>query len=408
MRAMAEALLIGFLVGAQREAALGERYPGIRDFLLIALVGALCGLLGQPWFAVASLGAITLLLAVFHFQITERAGITTEMAAIATFWFGYLATTPYATLAIGLTIVVVTALEFKQWLHRLVRETITVGEFNDTLRFLALVFVIYPLLPAGDFGPYHFFSPRQVWLFVILVSSISYVGYFLTKFLGESKGLELASLLGGLASSTAATAAFAKGCHEEPEKLREYWQATLIANAVMGPRSLIVIYAVAPELGRASLAMLMAMAAVGLAFAWVVSRGRRPAAGREAPAGQQIELRNPFRVLPALEFGAFFAVILLIGKAAAARMGGASAYWTSAIGGSVNVDAVSVTLADLLHHAQISLPIGVVGVLVAWASNAVVKSAIAAVAGSAAFGWRVATGFVVMFGAGVAVLLMVR
>src|SRR5713226_6503803 len=165
-RAMVEALLIGFLVGAQREASLGERHPGMRDFLLISLVGALAGLLQQPWLTVAALLSITALLGVFHFQITERTGITTEMAAVATFCFGYMTTTPYAQLAIGMTLVVVAFLEAKQALHKLVSETITATEFNDTLRFLALIFVIYPLLPTGHFGPYQFFSPRQVWLFV--------------------------------------------------------------------------------------------------------------------------------------------------------------------------------------------------------------------------------------------------
>jgi uncharacterized membrane protein (DUF4010 family) len=92
-----------------------------------------------------------------------------------------------APLSIGATIVVVAFLEAKAWLHKLVRETITEREFNDTLIFLALILVIYPVLPEGQFGPYGFIEPRKIWLFVILVSSISYVGYFLEKFLGTSR-----------------------------------------------------------------------------------------------------------------------------------------------------------------------------------------------------------------------------
>ena len=74
--------------------------------------------------------------------------------------------------------------------------------------------VIYPLLPQGSFGPYAFFSPRQVWMFVILISSISYVGYFLEKFLGEERGMLYTSVLGGLASTTAATLHFARESRE--------------------------------------------------------------------------------------------------------------------------------------------------------------------------------------------------
>ncbi len=402
VRTIGQALLIGFLVGAQREAALGELHPGMRDFLLIALVGAISGLLHQPWAAIATLICITVLLAVFHFQVAERKGITTEMAAIATFWFGYLTTTPHANLAIGMTIVVVAFLEAKQSLHKFVRDTINVTEFNDSLRFLALIFVIYPILPVGRFGPYQFFAPRQVWLFVILVSSISYVGYFLTKFLGADKGLALTSLMGGLASTTAATASFAKNYHDDPKNVASYWQATLFANAMLSPRVLLVLYAVNADLARATAAPLLAMCGVGLLLGWIVSLRR----GAPSTPDQAVQMGNPFRLWPALKFGALFTAIVFIGQAAAHLMGERSTYWTSAIGGLVDVSAVAVTLSDLLQNGHVPVRMGVNGVLLGWATNALLKNIIAATSGSPAFGWRVAVGFMAMFGAGLLALAL--
>ncbi len=402
-RAMAEALLIGFLVGAQREASLGERHPGMRDFLLISLVGALAGLLQQPWLTVAALLSITALLAVFHFQITERTGITTEMAAVATFCFGYMTTTPYAQLAIGMTLVVVAFLEAKQALHKLVRETITAAEFNDTLRFLALIFIIYPLLPPGHFGPYQFFSPRQVWLFVILVSSISYVGYFLTKFLGAQKGLALTSVLGGLSSTTAATAAFARSCHEAPKNLTAYWRATIIANAIQFPRILLILYAMNADLAMASLLPLLVMCGTGLLLGFLI-RGAWQSKAQPQEGGRNVELSNPFRLLPALKFGALFTGILFLSRAAAVSAGQGAVYWTSTFGGLVDVDSISVSLSDLLAHAQIPLRIAKDSLLLALAANAVSKSIIASYAGSLRFGGWITAGFAVMFGAGAASL----
>jgi hypothetical protein len=86
LRAGAEALLIGFLVGAERKASREEskRQPRVRDFLVIALAGAICGLLGLAYLTVATLLSIAIVLAVFHFKVTDRSGGTTEMAAIAT------------------------------------------------------------------------------------------------------------------------------------------------------------------------------------------------------------------------------------------------------------------------------------------------------------------------------------
>ena len=40
--AMAESLLIGLLVGIEREADSSERHAGLRDFITIGLAGGLC------------------------------------------------------------------------------------------------------------------------------------------------------------------------------------------------------------------------------------------------------------------------------------------------------------------------------------------------------------------------------
>ena len=179
--AAAEALLIGFLIGAQREASREEteQQPGVRDFTLIALVGAFCGLVDSDWVIAASLLAVVGLLAVYHQRTTGRSGITTEIAAVATFFLGYLAATTRVPdgmlLAVALTVIVIFVLAAKTALHVFVRKTITAAEFNDTVRFLALVFVIYPVLPNEPIGPYDFFDARKVWMFVILVCSVSYL-----------------------------------------------------------------------------------------------------------------------------------------------------------------------------------------------------------------------------------------
>ena len=72
---------------------------------------------------------------------------------------------------------------------------------------LVIVLIVLPLLPDRALDPYDAFNPYKVMFLVILISGISFVGYFLTKFLGPEKGLGLTGLLGGLTSSTAVTAA---------------------------------------------------------------------------------------------------------------------------------------------------------------------------------------------------------
>jgi len=405
IRSAAEALLIGLLVGFEREASQAgqsDKHAGFRDFILISLTGSVCGLLELQWLTAASLISIAALLAVAHHHNVERHGITTEMAAVATFGLGYLTSTRLlsdgAMLAIGLSIVIVAFLEAKRAMQKLVRETITETEFRDTLRFLAIIFIIFPLLPVGEFGPYRFFSPRRVWLFIILVSSISYVGYFLQKFLGAGRGLALTGLLGGIASTTAATTAFAKDAAETPANLRPLWRATVIANAVQFPRITAILFVMSPALALATLPPLAAMAAAGLVLAYFAARREpQPADDSHVPVG------NPFRLTPALKFGAMFTLILLAGKYAANEFGTGAVYWTSAIAGSVDVDAVVVTLSDLLGGGKTALSVASAAVLLALAANAVLKTALAFYAGTRAFGWRVLAAFALMFSVGTGV-----
>jgi uncharacterized membrane protein (DUF4010 family) len=405
VQAIIEALLIGFLIGAQREASHGERHPGVRDFVLISLTGGVCGLLQNPWLTVAALISLTALLGVYYFHIRERTGITTEIAAVATFALGFLVAAPDnplgAPLAIGTAVVAVAFLEAKRSLHKLLRETITESEFNDTLRFLALVFVIHPILPEGAYGPYGFFAPRKIWLFVILVSSISYAGYFLEKFLGATRGLKLAGVFGGLASTTAATASFARTCAETPAVAPLYAQAAVIANAVQFARILVILFAVSQGLARACIVPLAAMTAAGLMFGLLMERLAQPAAAPPATG-----LRNPFRIFPALKFGALFALILLAGKAAAGMFGGGAVYVASTLAGSLDVDAVAVTAADLVTTGRIGAQAGALSVILALLANAVVKSAIAASTAGGAFARRLAAAFAVMFGTGAAAWLL--
>lgn len=213
---MAEALLIGLLVGVERETDQSERHAGLRDFITVALAGGLCGLLGVAWITAATLLALTALIVVFRVQTAGRTGITTELAAVATFLLGVLTTTAGlswgAPLAIALAVIFTLLLEARVLLRKFFLEVVNEREYQDTLRFLAVIFVILPVLPDVNYGPYGFFNPHKIWIFVILVCSISWLGYFLQKFLGEGQGLRITGLLGGLASTTAATSALAKDC----------------------------------------------------------------------------------------------------------------------------------------------------------------------------------------------------
>ena len=400
VESIAGALLVGLLIGVQREAAGGEHHPGLRDFLLTALAGGVCGVAESPWLSAAALVSIAALFTVLHFEEREhRTGITTELAAVATFLLALLAASREfrlaMPLAVGIAIIAAVFLEARERLRTFARETITGAEFNATLAFVAFVLVIYPLLPEGAYGPYSFFSPRQVWLFVILISSISYVGYFLEKFLGKERGLIYTSVLGGLASTTAATLDFAKTQKERPEETLALWRAFVIANSVQFPRTLFIVALVSPELALILAAPMAAMTLFGLALIEVLRRWPH-----QHTAATPVSSGNPFRLMPALRFGLLFTVIVFVSKAATVRLGAGAFLGTSLLGGLVDVATVIAPASDLIHAHRLSIVDAGIAVLLALASNAVLKVVLAALSGTMQFAMRVLTSFVLWACAG--------
>jgi uncharacterized membrane protein (DUF4010 family) len=406
VEALAGALLVGLLIGAQREAAGGEQHPGLRDFLLVSLAGGLCGLLGNPWLDAIALAAVSGTFALFHWEHREkRSGITTELAAAAVFLLALFAASSSVSfarpMAIGVAIVITVFLEARQRLHTLLQQTITESEFNASLWFVVVVLVIYPLLPEGSYGPYQFFSPSQVWRFVILISSISYVGYFLEKFLGEEKGLFYTSVLGGLASTTAATMHFARRSKENPQETFGLWRAFVIANTVQFPRTALIAGLASPGLFMATVWPLAAMTVAGVALAWAM--GRWPHKKLET---LEMKPGNPFRIGPALRFGAMFTAVVFISKASTARLGADAFLGTSLIGGLVDVATVIAPATDMMAAKRISMNTAAIAVLLALVSNAVLKIILAAAMGRKEFALRVTASFLLWAAAGGAAWLI--
>ncbi len=408
---VAESFLIGLLVGAQRESARredgesDESRAGLRDFMFIAATGCVCGLQQQAALTAAA-GLAVLAVLLFSKLRAQRGGSTTELAAVAVFCLSYVtASTDFkagGSVAIAITVILTLFLEARRKLHKFFRETITELEFTDTLRFLALIFVIYPVLPDRSFGPYGSFNPRQIWMFVILVSTVSYLGYFLEKFLGAARGLPVTSVLGGLASTTAATSAFAEQVREEPDRIAEYWKAATLANSIQFPRILILLGVISPALAQVAAFPLLVMAAAGVLLAWMIPAARRTEAGEQ----RRVQVRNPFSLMPALKFGVLFAGIVLLVKAAAAAYGQGALLMTSAIGGLLDVDAIAVTAGQMANTASVQLDAAAGAVLVALAANALFKTGLAWTAGTPAFALRVALSFAVLLGAGGLALML--
>jgi uncharacterized membrane protein (DUF4010 family) len=396
---MGESLLIGLIVGIERESDKEERHAGLRDFVSIGLAGGLCGILGEAWLTATALAALTAMLVIFRVQTPQRTGITTELAAVVTFLLCVLAATQGlafgAPLAIALTVVLALFLDAREPLRRLARETLSEQEYWDTLRFLAVIFVILPILPNEDFGPFGGFNPYRTWLFVILVCGINFLGYFFQKFLGGRRSLALTAIAGGIGSSTASTLAFARLAASQPEAARSWAYAAVLANVILNARAAAILWLVGRPLLPAALPLLAVMTAAGLLWVWHL----RPASAAGSAAEPLLVLGNPLRLIAGIQFGLLFAAVRFLARAADALYGSSGVLASSAAGGSVDVDAILFSLAGLFRDGRIEAATAVWAILVALAANAALKTALAWRFAGPRFGRQVAAAFLLMFSA---------
>ena len=398
---LGEALAIGFLVGVERYRGRKPGVPktaGVRTFTILCLLGAVCGLFNTPAFTAVTFAAVAALVLVGYYRSPpEKLGLTTEFAALLVFWIGYLLNSHEAA-AISLGIVLTIFLAAKKTLHHFVRDQISEAEFEATLRFLAVVLVVYPILPNRAMGPYGFLNPRHVWGLVILVSTLGYVGYFLIRWLGSRRGLMLGSLIGGLVSTAAVTMSLADRARRTPEASRLMGTTAVLANAVQGPRLLLLLWFVDRDLARSLAVPLLGMAAVGLAGAWLLSR-------RCGSEEVEFPLVNPYSVKPALKFGVFFVAIMLLVKLASLWLGNRGILVASGIAGTGSASAVAFSVSRVLGEQSLSPSVAAAAVILAVSTNAIAKWFMALLNGTRPMAFWLGGGLLTMLAAAFLLLL---
>ncbi|RPI69253.1 MAG: DUF4010 domain-containing protein [Ignavibacteriae bacterium] len=396
-------LLIGLLIGAEREGANGTSKLGLRDVVLSAALGWMSARTAEPWLTVALIAAIMVILVTHRRDLPNR-GVTTELAVLIVFGLSYAISGPTGggmlPLAIALSIGITLLLDSKTAVKKFFHETLSEQEFADTVRFLALIFIIYPLLPEGRFGPYDFFAPRGLWLSVILVSGVSFVGYFLEKFIGGTIGTWLTALVGGLVSTTATTSAFAAQVKLDPSRMTAAWQAATLSNAVQFPRIFVLVSLVAPALASSFAIPAIAALVAGIVMAILIGMMRKNV------SSPPVALENPLRLMPALKFAVYLAGVALISGIAYQMYGSGALYVTSAIGSLADVDAVTLNSADQFNRSLIDARMMNLLVFIAVLTNMIVKLGLALTEGNMAFMLRMAISFAVMLSAYLATILI--
>jgi uncharacterized membrane protein (DUF4010 family) len=249
------AMVIGVLVGLQREYAFNEPgkelFGGVRTFALLGLIGCTASLvahaLNSPWPYVAIVLVAGAFLTVTYYidAMRGQVGLTTEASAVLTMLAGSLVFWGYIPLAVALGVATTVLLSVKLETQRFVRK-LTRDDIYATLKFAVITAIVLPILPNHAFGPppVDILNPYRIWLLVVLISGLSFVGYVLIKVVGVKRSIPLIGFLGGLASSTAVTLSFTQRSREQQSLAKPFALAITIAWTVMFSRVLVMVAAV--------------------------------------------------------------------------------------------------------------------------------------------------------------------
>lgn len=435
--------LLGFLIGLEREMRDEESVTlGIRDFVLFSLLGAVSGYTAiqydNSWLIIAGfLGFIALVVSSFWAERGHGPGITSEIAAVVTFFLGVMIMQGAAELAIALAIVTLGVLFPKRAIKRF-RARVQAHEMQAVLLFLVITFIILPILPRQSLDTYITFpvgtvtqvdaiqgavtvhttapararegerlqlldegwrpigelvvsqvndaglvgryegetpgrvqagvqararlgipflyvmlsalQPYKIWLIVVLVSFISFVGYVLIKVIGSGAGIGLTGLIGGMVSSTVTTLSFARRSKESPRANALFAGAVILASSIMFPRLILEIAVVNTELMKAITLPLTVMGVTGFLSAgylfWRTS-------GSET-ADATVRFDNPFSLKSAVSFALVFATILMATRLATHYLGNVWLPAVALVSGLTDADAIAFSISDLQATGLVS------------------------------------------------------
>ncbi len=380
------ALGVGLLVGIER-----ERHPdtvaGVRTFGLAGLIGGLAAMLGEagatPWalLVVASLagvagvwGGVSAGSAPAEGQTVRDIGLTTAFALVATTLLGGFAVLGDRTITVVAAGVLFLLLYLRDPLHSMVRR-LGKEDVRAIATFVLIALVILPVLPDRDMGPFGAINPRTAWMLVVLVVSLSLVGYIAQALLGDRAGTVATGLLGGLVSSTAATVGAARRAREDRNAMGAAATA-LLACGVLPARLMMLVAVVSPVLFQRAAWWLGAIAALTMIGGFVALRRN----GHGVPTTRS-KSRNPSQLRSALAFAGAFVLIRIVTKATIEHGGVGIFLAAAAVAGITDMDAIAMSTAREVTDGAIDPQLGVRAVLVALLVNTVFKLVVTRVVG---------------------------
>jgi uncharacterized membrane protein (DUF4010 family) len=261
--------------------------------------------------------------------------------------------------------------------------------------------VILPILPDETYGPFDVLNPKNIWLMITLIVGISVFGYFIYKFVGKKVGIISNGILGGLISSTATTISYARKTAGAASISKLAAFVITIASTVSFFRVLFEVGVIIPNqlaiiaMPIGALILIMTLTCVVL-FYFI---NKDLSKSEEMP-----EPENPAQFKSALVFGLLYGIILLAVAFSKEKFGNNALYIVSIISGLTDVDAITLSLSQLIKEGTLKATFGWKLILLAGLSNMLFKGVMAMVLGAKALAKWIIISFGVIITAGLLIM----
>jgi uncharacterized membrane protein (DUF4010 family) len=358
-------IIIGFIIGLQRE--LHNIYKketdlaGARTFGLVSLVGYISTYLPfNPFY-----GVIVLVGLGYYLNSKDKIskGITTEISLIATYLLGMMLS-KNLELTIFIAVAIVVLLNIKGKLTSY--ETyISKTDLNAAVTFLLITFIVLPILPNKDIDKFHLINPYELWFFVVLLSGLSFLGYILNKIWGN-RGLYLAGIIGGLASSTATTITFSQKSKINPSLSKHTAIAINLANAIMLIRVFVWVAIFNINIMKNLALPFIISALVGFGYIYFLAKDNI------YNKVEKMEFKNPLELWESFKYGILFGLIFAGVKVGHEYLGDSGTLIVSFIAGITDVDAITISLSKYALNG-LDENIAIWGILISTFTNQLAK-----------------------------------
>ncbi len=394
------ALLTGIIIGAERQISSRDGGKnttsiGIRDFAMVSIIAFISSYIyptAPSIWPLAFAGVMLLGIAVFLFESTyrreqtnrARAGITTVLAMPTVFLIASLSVFNIQFWLIAtLVFVLMIVLELKDKWHHFA-ETLERQELFDFSVLIAIALIITPLIPHDAVlkVPLYAFNEHAIafqavsiasfWKVLLMVSFMSFVAHFITKYIHGRNALLLATFFGGLVSSLATIILFMRGLESEStvpstDKKRSLYLAFLSASTGSFFKDLVILFALVPLAFFQK--MLLPMVSIFLLMVGLTLHTYSKTQGVES-----VRITNrPLPIQFITKFTTVFSVVMVLMVFVRYYLGSGLHALASFVSGMVSSAAALASLGEAFHFGEVSELVMGASILLALAGSIIAK-----------------------------------